>query len=230
MKLFHRDGRHSGATVTSRFVRQNERLIDMKFSFSLLAASAAVALVSSPAFAQTVTSGEVHVTGNVAGRCSVVAAGGSATSSFTGTIALGTLDEADGTLTAGLEGTSSAASGGTPVTTRVVCTSANVALSIAADTLATGTRGTVNDPNYASEINYTAEMQVALAAGDTGSVTYDTAVGAAASNSATVGRLSAAATNVTVKAYGFNTKGASTNLLVAGNYDSTITLTIQPVA
>ncbi|MGV3512410.1 MAG: hypothetical protein ACO1OX_10450 [Novosphingobium sp.] len=203
----------------------------MKTKRSLLAAAATVAaLVASSASAQTVTTGTVNVTGNVQGRCSVVAPGGAASSSFTGTIALGALDEADGTLAPALETSTSAASGGTPFTSRVVCTSATVAVAIAADSLANGTRGSAPASGYASEIDYTAEMQVALAAGGNGTVTYNTLTGASAANTATVGRLAVTSSNVTVRAYGFATKGGSANLLVAGDYASTITVSIQPAA
>lgn len=189
----------------------------------------ALASATAPALAQTVT-GTVNLTGIVQGRCSVVAVGGAASSSFTGTIALGTLDEADGTLAPGLETSVSASPNGTSVTSRVVCTSASVALAIAADSLAAGTRGTTPASGYSNEIDYTAEMQVALASGGSGVVTFNTATGATSSSSANVSRLAAAGNNVTVKAYGFATKGSSSNLLVAGSYASTITVNIQPGA
>lgn len=195
----------------------------------LLVSAALVAVIASPAMAQNVT-GQVNVTGNVQGRCAVVAAGGAAVQSFAGTIGLGQLDEDDGTLKSGLEGTTSAASGGTPITTRVVCTSATVNIDVAADTLAFGDRGTAPASGYANEINYTAEMEVALAGGTTDKVTYATAAASNASAAKTVGRLAASGNNVTVRAYGFATKGASTNLLVAGDYSSTITVHVAPVA
>ncbi|AXU19471.1 hypothetical protein C7W88_11185 [Novosphingobium sp. THN1] len=199
----------------------------MKTMLSLLAATTAVAMTTAPAQAQTVTTGTVNVTGSVLGRCSVVAPGGSATQAFTGTIALGALDAADGTLATGFTNTTSAASGGTPVATRVVCTSASVSLAIVADRLSTAAAAV---SGYSNEIDYTAEMQVALAAGGNGTVTYSTAAGATAANSATVGRLAASGNNIAVKAYGFSTRGGASNLLVAGNYTSTITVNIQPVA
>lgn len=201
----------------------------MKTVLSILAAGSALALAAT-AQAQTVTTGTVNVTGSVQGRCSVVAPGGAATSSFSGTIALGGIDEADGTLASALEGTTSAASGGSPVTTRVVCTAATVSLAIAADTLASGTRGTAPAAGYANEVDYTAEMQVGLAAGGNATVSYNTATGTAAANSATVGRLAASGNNVTVRAFGFATRGGGASLLVAGNYASTITVNVQPAA
>ncbi len=195
----------------------------------LISVGAAIVAAATPAAAQSVT-GTVNVTGNVQGRCSVVAAGGAATQTFTGTIGLGQLDEDDGTLKAALEGTSSAASGGTPFATRVVCTAATVDVEVAADTLANGTRGTAPATGYANEINYTAEMEVALAAGTTDKVTFETAAASNAPAAKAVGRLAASGNNVTVRAYGFATKGAATNLLVAGDYTSTITVNVSPSA
>lgn len=195
----------------------------------LLSAGVAIAAASSPAAAQSVA-GTVNVTGSVAGRCSVVAAGGSAVQSFSGTIGLGSLDDDDGTLKTTLEGTSSAASGGTPVETRVVCTAASVDIDVTADTLANGTRGTAPATGYANEINYTAEMEVSLASGTTDSVSFDTGSVANASAVKTVGRLSATGNNVVVRAYGFATKGGASGLLVAGDYTSTITVNVAPSA
>lgn len=197
--------------------------------FLLLSAGVAIAAAANPAAAQSVT-GTVNVTGNVAGRCSVVATGGSAAQTFSGTIGLAQLDEDDGTLKTTLEGTTASASGGTPVQTRVVCTSAAVNVDVTADTLANGTRGTAPATGYANEINYTAEMQVALASGSTDKVTFDTAAAANATAAKTVGRLAASGNNITVKAYGFATKGGAAGLLVAGDYTSTITVNIAPSA
>lgn len=196
--------------------------------YLLLSAGVAIAAAANPVAAQSV--GTVNVTGNVAGRCSVVAPGGSAVQSFSGTIGLGQLDDADGTLKTSLEGTTAGSAGGTPVETRVVCTSASVNVDVTADTLANGTRGTAPATGYANEINYTAEMQVALASGSTDKVIFDTAAAANATAAKTVGRLAASGNNVTVKAYGFASKGGSAGLLVAGAYTSTITVNIAPSA
>ncbi len=196
--------------------------------FLLLSAGVAIAAAATPAAAQSV-SGTVNVTGNVAGRCAVVAPGGSAVQSFTGTIALDRLDEEDGTLKTALETTIAAASGGTPVETRVVCTAATVAINVTADTLANGDRGAPPAPGYANEINFTAELQVALASGGTDQVTFNTAAASNGAFSKQVGRLAASGNNVTVKAYGFATKGGGTNLLAAGSYSSTINVLIAAV-
>lgn len=188
----------------------------------------AAIMAAIPAMAQS-TSGTINVTGTVAGRCAVVAPDGSGTASFTGTIGLGQLDQDDGTLSTTLENTSSSAPGGAAFQTRVVCTAANVQIDVIADTLAAGTRNAVQDAGYANEINYTAELDVALAAGGSGTVSYSTAAGGVA-DSDTVGRLAASGNNVTVRAYGFATKGSATRLLVAGDYTSTITVNIAPAA
>ncbi|MCX7284617.1 MAG: hypothetical protein NTX28_11350 [Novosphingobium sp.] len=201
----------------------------MKKILILALGSAAVAAAAPAAAQSTSSTGTVNVTGNVAGRCSVVASAGSALQAFTGTIALGALDESDGTLATSLENTTSAAPGAAPVSTRIVCTSASVGLSITSDTLASGSRTAAPETGYASQIDYVAEMQVGLAAGGNGTVTYDTAVGGAP-GTATVGRLAATGQNVTVRAHGFKSRGGPSSLLVAGDYTSTITVNIQPAA
>lgn len=199
----------------------------MKKILALTGGLAAI-IAAMPAMAQS-TSGTITVTGTVEGRCAVVAPGGSGAAIFTGTIGLGQLDEDDGTLSTTLENTSAGAPGGTAFQTRVVCTAATVQIDVIADTLATSTRNAVQDAGYANEINYTAELEVALAAGGSGVVAYSTALGGTA-DSDTVGRLAASGNNVTVRAYGFATKGSATRLLVAGDYTSTITVNIAPAA
>lgn len=194
----------------------------------ILTFGGAAIAAATPATAQSTTSsGTINVTGNVAGRCSVVVSGSPASQSFSGTIALGTLDESDGTLSTALESTTSAAPGASPVSTRIVCTSASVGLSVTSDTLANGSRFSAPETGYANQIDYVAEMQVGLAAGGTGAVAFDTAVGGAPTT-ATVGRLAATGQNVTVRAHGFKSRGGPASLLVAGDYTSTITVNIQP--
>jgi hypothetical protein len=81
---------------------------------------------------------------------------------------------------------------------------------------------------YTGVIDYTAALDAALSSGSTQTVSYVTA---AALPAATVQSLSASlantANNLTVKAYALNT-GAG-DLLMAGNYASVISITIEPV-
>ena len=190
----------------------------------LLALAASTVAVATPASAQV--TGTVQVTGNVAARCSVVPAGTS-DSTFTGTIPLGALDEADGTLKAGLEGSSSVAPAGTVVSTRVVCNSASATISVGAGTLSTSTAA---DTGYSNDINYTAELEVNTTSG-LQYANYNTLTPVAANHTKTVGRLAAgSANNVKVRAYALAAEGGINSLLVAGDYTSTINVTIGPVA
>ena len=191
---------------------------------ALLALAATTAAVATPASAQV--TGTVEVTGNVAARCSVVPVGTS-DSTFEDTIDIGTLDEADGTLKASLETSNSGTPAGTVVSTRVVCNSASATISVGADTLSTGAEAPTG---YANDINYTAELEVNTTAG-LRYATYNTLTPVLANYEKTVGRLAAGtANNVKVRAYALAAEDGPTSLLVAGDYTSTINVTISPVA
>ncbi len=190
----------------------------------LLAMAASTVAIATPAAAQV--SGTVEVTGTVVGRCSVVAPGGNSTGTFTGAIPLGNLDEADGTLAAGLEGTTSAAPAGVPVEARIVCNSANTNISVNAGKLSNTATA---DAGYSNDIDYTAELEVNTASTGLQYAKYNTLTPVAADHTKTVGRIAAgSANNVKVRAYALASEGSPTNLLVAGNYASTITVTINP--
>ena len=192
-----------------------------------LALAASTVAVATPASAQTVI-GTVEVTGTVVGRCSVVQPGGSlGVGTFGGTIALSNLDEADGTLKTSLESTISAAPAGTPVETRIVCNSANTNISVNAGKLSNSAAA---DTGYSNDIDYTAELEVNTTAG-LRYATYNTLAPVAADHTKQIGRIAAgAANNVKVRAYALAAEGGLTSLLVAGNYTSTIIVTISPVA
>ena len=191
----------------------------------LLALAASTAAVATPAAAQV--TGSVQVTGNVSPRCSVVPAGTS-DSTFTRTIPLGSLDEADGTLKAGLESSSSLTPAGSVVSTRVVCNSASATISVGAGTLST--TATADGTDYSNDINYTAELEVNTTAG-LRYANYNTLTPNAANHTKTVGRLAAgSANNVKVRAYALAAEGGVNSLLVAGDYTSTISVSISPVA
>jgi hypothetical protein len=192
----------------------------------LLAMAASTVAIATPAAAQV--TGTVEVTGTVVGRCSVVQPGGGVgVGTFGGTIALSDLDEADGTLKATLEGTTSMAPAGTPVETRVVCNSANTNISVNAGKLSNNVP--LTDAGYSNDIDYTAELEVNTTAG-LRYATYNTLAPVAADHTKQIGRIAAgAANNIKVRAYALAAEGGLTSLLVAGNYTSTITVTINPV-
>jgi hypothetical protein len=178
---------------------------------------------TSAAMAQTVT-GTVNVTGSVAAKC-VVITGGSG-GSFSGSIPLGELAGTDGTLSSTLAGSTNASPGGS-TQFRVNCNSAAPKVTLSSTRLALTPTATA-PTGYANVIDYTAALDASLASGSTQTVSYVTA---AALPAATVQSLSSSlantANNLTVKAYALNT--ASGALLMAGNYSSVISITIEPV-
>jgi hypothetical protein len=186
--------------------------------------AALLGLAVAPAvMAQTVT-GTVNVTGSVAAKC-VVITGGSG-SSFSGSIPLGELAGTDGTLATTLSGSTNASPAGS-TQFRVNCNSAAPKVTISSTRLSL-TPSVAAPAGYTGVIDYTAALDAALSSGSTETVAYVTA---AALPAATVQSLSASLANspnnLTVKAYGLNT-GAG-DLLMAGNYASVISITIEPV-
>jgi hypothetical protein len=198
-----------------------------KIILSTLVGSSAFFAV--PAAAQTV--GTVNVTGSVTGRCSVVQPAGTAAGSFSGTIALGALDDSDGTLKDSLEGAEAASAAGTPVQTRIVCNSANPTVAIAATSLRTGD-GTKGGSGYSDDVHYTARVDVTTVTG-TESRAIQTSNNQAPSGLSSSGALTqrvaaGAANNVRVSLYALAAENGATSLLNAGEYAGSITVTIQP--
>ncbi|CAN7472137.1 hypothetical protein [Caulobacter sp. LjRoot300] len=191
---------------------------------SILIGAALLGLAAAPAaMAQTVT-GTVNVTGSVAARC-VVITGGSG-GSFSGSIPLGELAGTDGTLSTTLAGSTNAAPGGS-TQFRVNCNSAAPKVTLSSTRLALSPTATA-PTGYANVIDYTAALDASLASGSTQTVSYVTAAALpAATVQALSDSLANAANNLTVKAYALNT--ASGALLMAGNYSSVISITIEPV-
>lgn len=191
---------------------------------TILIGAALLGLAVAPAvMAQTVT-GTVNVTGSVAAKC-VVITGGSG-SSFSGSIPLGELAGTDGTLATTLSGSTNASPAGS-TQFRVNCNSVAPKVTISSTRLALTPTATA-PTGYANVIDYTAALDASLSSGSTQTVSYVTA---AALPAATVQALSSSlantANNLTVKAYALNTSSGA--LLMAGNYASVISITIEPV-
>ena len=191
----------------------------------LLISAAAVAALgfAAPAFAQTAT-GTINVTGTVTTQCSVVVGGSG--NSFAGTISLGTLNAADGTLSALLSGSTSGAAAGSQAF-QISCNGSDASVSLNASELSTGT-GTA-PTGYSRNINYTAEFDGSLAAGGIKAVTYNTTGLPGPTTSTLGGRLANAPGNVVVKVYGLSAENGATSLLEAGSYASTINVSITPI-
>lgn len=197
----------------------------------LAALAATTAVLATPAAAQV--TGTVDVTGTVSNRCSVVLPGGASSATFTGTIALGALDDADGTLRDNLQSSAS----GTPadnlhVLTRVVCNTAAPVVTISATAMQQG--GTLDGTTgYSDTINYTAQVGVT----DTASVVqyrrYATLTGLPPAGSVATGAMTlpisaAPGNNVDVSVFNMHAEGADTNILAAGSYLGVVTVTINP--
>lgn len=185
-----------------------------KIALIALAASAAIA---TPAAAQTVT-GTINITGSVAPKCLVVPGNGS---TFGGTVAMGELAQANGTLkpTATLE-TTFAAAGAAVLTAQVVCTSANPEVSVTSEPLA---NVAVADAGYDNSIDYTADVTFSRV-GPATTVVSDPSAVAAATTATLASRLTGTGTNVSVASSGWTASG----ILVSGNYTGKITILIAP--
>lgn len=183
-----------------------------KLVLAALAASA-MGAVASPAAAQS-ASGTVNVTGTVAAKCT-------ASDPIGGNIVLNELAKSDGTVDSAF---SNAANLSLAFTVR--CTSPNPMLSLSATALANGTTGA--GAGYADKVHYTSTLTAKKAGGGDAAITYTTADVLPAASSGAVGdRLASSNNNVTVAV----SQGATTNagdVLTAGSYSGTITLTVSP--
>lgn len=178
-----------------------------------LLASAAIA---TPALAQS-ASGTVAVTGTVAGKCTAI-------TPITGTITLGEMANSAGTVISGFTNNT----GGLARSFTVICTSANVSITVSSNALANSADATTGS-GYTGTVHYTSTMSANKAGGGAATAAYTTAsVLPAATTTLLADRLANSANNVTVTVSNGTTVNA-TDLLKQGTYNSTITLTIAPV-
>lgn len=184
-----------------------------KTVFSVLVAVSAFA--ATPAFAQT-ASGSVDVTGTVAARCTAV-------TPISGSIALGELAKADGTIDTAFSGNTN----GLSRSFTIRCNGANPQLSVNARALVNA--AATNSPTgYTNTVNYTASVAAMTAVGGTTTVADQSATAGA-----TVGllgnRIAAVANNVTLTVG----TGATTNataILEAGTYTGAVDIIVTPAA
>lgn len=190
----------------------------------LIAASAALiaASLAAPASAQTVT-GQVDVNGFVSARCGTTYEGDS---SFTGSIALGELSQTSGTLSTALSSTTTSSPAGEALFT-VGCTSVASTVTLSATRLSNPVIPTL--PTASNDIDYMAEVKIALANGGFAMTNYRTAT---ATPAPTVSALSDVyanqPNNFSVRVYDLEAENGATSFLVAGNYTSVITITVSP--
>lgn len=177
---------------------------------SLALAAAALAAVASPALAN---SGSVDVTGTVGARCTAV-------TPITGSITLGELAKADGTVDAAFAGNT----GGLTRSFTVICNSANPKLSVNALPMI-NSAATTPPSGYTNTVHYTATLSAMQAKGGTGSVADQSiSTGATTGN---VDRLAAVQNNLSVTV-GAGATAESTAILAAGSYAGKVEIVVSP--
>ena len=197
-----------------------------KIAFALLMSASAI--VATPAAAQSVT-GTVNVTGTVASRCSVIEAN-LEKATFSGTIDLGRLDAANGTLRSELtSSTSIAPADAKKVSVRVVCTSSNPTIGVSATKLAIA-GSTAAGTGYANSIDYVAALRVNTASATTplAEVKFDTRTNSTAVTAQLGARIAGGTSdNVEVNISNLRTAAVS-DVLNQGTYNSVVSLSITP--
>ena len=182
----------------------------------LIAALAATsALAATPASAQTAVSGTVTVTGTVALKCTANP------NNLDGSITLGELALANGTVDSAF----SSNSGGLTRTYTVTCTGPNATLSAEANALV---NSAIVSPTagYTNTVHYTATLTADKAgSGSASAVDLSSAAGATAVPLG--GHLANAAGNVRLTISAGNTTNA-TDLLEAGSYSGSVAISVTP--
>lgn len=187
-----------------------------------LIAMTAAAAIASPAMAQT--TGTIIINGTVGNKCTVLTGTGTS-ATWGGTVNLGELSQADGTLRSSSSLSSDFAAAGSGVLeARIVCTTANPSITVNADPLV-NTASVTAGQGYTNTVHFQADVAVTKVSGPQ---TYSNDSNAAASGPTGLGdRLAASGNNVSVTTSNWRTVGADTQL-VSGNYQGQIVVTIAP--
>lgn len=198
-----------------------------KIVIAALAASAAC--IAAPAAAQSAdATGTVNITGSVGDKCIVVTSGGAAGQTFGGTVALGDLAAADGTLATDLETRFNAAGNNAALQARVVCTTAAPKISVNADPITAQTNTAPANSGYDDSVDFQANVALTTVGQNNGPFSNDSA--SAPGASAAIGsRLANSATNVVITATNFRTSALSDLLVADPSYKGTITVVISPI-
>ena len=195
-----------------------------KILLTALAAASALA-IATPAAAQSVT-GVVNITGNVDSKCIVANSGNPSGSDFGGTVALGNLAQANGTMATDLA-TRFNSTAAANLNYKIVCTSANASVAVDSDPIVAATG--LAQAGYANRIDYKATVAVTLVGGAGTPVENDSAAApTAAVNQGD--RLAATATNISVSASKCRTANATDILVADPVYTGKITIVVAPVA
>ncbi|MFA5964915.1 MAG: hypothetical protein WC804_12925 [Sphingomonas sp.] len=195
----------------------------MKFRY--LAASAALALsalTATQASAQSVT-GTVNLHGTVAPRCGSTFNGDT---TFAGTINLGELTGSNGAILPGLATSNSNSPAGV-ADFFVGCSSIRFNVTMSATRLVNP--ASVPAPPGSATMDYTAESKIALAEGGFAFATYTTAATLPTPSVTLVnGAVSAVAGNFQVRVYGLHPDNGDASIMLAGAYDSVISILVAP--
>lgn len=183
--------------------------------------SAAAAL---PATAQTVT-GQVTVNGFVAARCWASLEGDT---TFSGIISLGELTQTNGTLSSSLTASNAASPAGM-VAFLVGCSGSGSTVTLSATRLSNPVEPAL--PTWSNDIDYTAQINIAMAAGGFQTVNYTTAATPpAATVSAISGVYANANNNFEVKVFGLTAENGASSFLVPGSYQGIISISVAPTS
>ncbi|CAD7339843.1 hypothetical protein FIM10_14645 [Sphingomonadales bacterium 56] len=169
---------------------------------------------AAPAFAQA--SGSVDVSGTVAAKCSAV-------TPISGSITLGELAKADGTVDPAFAGNT----GGLSRTFTIKCNGANPKLTVEAKPLVNA--AATNSPNgYTNTVHYTATVVATGAKGGSATVA-DQSLSSGATSGQVGDRLAAVSNNLSLTV-GSGLTADSTAILDAGTYAGKVEITVAPAA
>ena len=193
-----------------------------KLVLAALAASAAMAV---PAAAQTVT-GTVNISGSVPSKCTVT--NGTSAIAFGATVDMGDLSDTDATLlpTGTLEtrfSTTGVTAGS--LSARVVCTTADANITVAATELTTGGSPPTG---YANTVHYKADVAVTKV-GSSQTYSDDTVTGGGAATALGARLDATVANNVVISTSNWRTSTANDEVLFQGAYTGQIVVTIAPL-
>lgn len=192
-----------------------------------LTASAALALsvlTATQAPAQSVT-GTVNLHGSVAPRCGSTFAGDT---TFAGTIDLGELTGSNGAILPSMVASNTNSPAGV-ADFSIGCSSTRFNVTMSATRLVNP--ASTPAPPGSATINYTAEAKIELAEGGFAHATYTTAaILPAPSVTLVTGAVSAVAGNFQVRVYALHPDNGDASIMLAGSYDSVISILVEPAA
>jgi hypothetical protein len=175
-----------------------------------------------PGSAQSVT-GQVAVHGFVAPRCGSSPTGDT---SFSGSIHLGELSQTDGTLSGLLAGSTAASPAGLAAFV-IGCSGITSIVTLSATRLSNPVAAA--NPGSSNDVDFTVHATMALAAGGFATVNYVTAQALPAPTTQTIpGAFAFVLGNLEISVFGLTAENGAASILVAGDYDSTITFDLAP--